>query len=131
MAYFPQISPPPVYNYLSFFPLLLLVPPTSLFWILSLKQYLVLNADHEANYIAISSSIPSPLRQKYSALHPIFQHPQPMFLPQGKRPSFTTIWNKKNYSSCVFQSLHFRKANGKTKDSSLNGSRHFLSSICS
>ena len=39
-----------------FFPLLLHVPPTSILRILSLKQYLVLNADHDAYHTAISSS---------------------------------------------------------------------------
>ena len=42
--------------YIALFPLILHVPPTSLFWILSHKQYLVLNADHETNHAAISSS---------------------------------------------------------------------------
>ena len=41
-----------------------------------------------------------PLRPKYSPQHPVFIHPQPMFLPQCQRPSFTSILNnRQNYSS--------------------------------
>jgi hypothetical protein len=41
-----------------------------------------------------------PLRPKYSPQHPILKHPQPTFLPQRERPSFTPIQNNGlNYSS--------------------------------
>ena len=41
-----------------------------------------------------------PLRPKYSPQHHIFKHPQPTFLPQCERPSFTPIQNNnQNYSS--------------------------------
>src|SRR5215475_13412528 len=41
-----------------------------------------------------------PLRSKYSPQHPILKHPQPAFLPQRQRPSFTPIQNYgQNYSS--------------------------------
>ena len=132
MAYFPHISPPKPCTHLPFFPYYYMSHPPHYSGFLSLKQYLVLNADHDVYHIAISSSTMSlhSLSPKYSSQHSILQHPQPMFLPQGKRPCFTTTWNKQNYSS-VFQSSHIWKANGKTKDLSLNGSRHFLSSICS
>ena len=33
-----------------------------------------------------------PLRSKYSPQHPILKHPQPTFLPQRQRPSFTPIF---------------------------------------
>jgi hypothetical protein len=56
-----------------------------------------------------------PLRQIYSAQHPILQHPQPMFLPQGRRPSSTNIWNEQNYSSVSFNIYIFRKQTGKQK----------------
>ena len=40
------------------------------------------------------------LRPKYSPQHPILKHPQPTFLPQCQRPSFTPIQdNGQNYSS--------------------------------
>jgi len=41
-----------------------------------------------------------PLRPKYSPQHPVLRHPQPTFLPQSQRPSFTPIPNnRQNYSS--------------------------------
>ena len=41
-----------------------------------------------------------PLRPKYSPQHPIPKHPQPTFLLQCDRPSFTSIQNnRQNYSS--------------------------------
>ena len=41
-----------------------------------------------------------PLRPKYSPQHSILKHPQPTFLPQCNRPSFTPIHNnRQNYSS--------------------------------
>ena len=40
------------------------------------------------------------LRPKYSPQSPILKHPQPVFLPQCERPSFTPIQNnRQNYSS--------------------------------
>jgi hypothetical protein len=36
----------------------------------------------------------APLSPKYSPQHPILKHPQPTFLPQCKRPSFTPIQNQ-------------------------------------
>src|SRR5215510_8846774 len=40
-----------------------------------------------------------PLRPKYSSQHPVLKHPQPTFLPQFQRPSFTPIQNnRQNYS---------------------------------
>ena len=44
-----------------------------------------------------------PFRPKYPPQHPILVHPQPVFLPQCERPSFTPIQNKgKNYSLVYF-----------------------------
>ena len=46
---------------------------------------------------------PVPLRPKYSPQHPIPQNPEPTFLPQCKRPSFTPKQNNgQNYSSVYF-----------------------------
>jgi hypothetical protein len=45
-------------------------------------------------YSFLHSSHLVPLRPKYSQ-HPILRHPQPMFLPQYQRPSFTPIENKR------------------------------------
>ena len=38
----------------------------------------------------LHSCYPVPLRPKYSPQHPVLKLPQPMFLPQCQRPSFTT-----------------------------------------
>ena len=46
-----------------------------------------------------------PLRPKYSPQHPILNHPEPTFLPEYERPSFTpTQSNRYNYSS-VYRNL--------------------------
>jgi hypothetical protein len=40
------------------------------------------------------------LRPKYFPQHPTLKHPQPTFLSQFERPSFTTVQNnRQNYSS--------------------------------
>jgi hypothetical protein len=39
-----------------------------------------------------------PVRPKYSPQHSILKHPQPSFLPQCERPSFTPVQN--NWNSC-------------------------------
>jgi hypothetical protein len=36
-----------------------------------------------------------PFRPKYPPQHPILEQPQPMFLPQCERPSFTPIQNNR------------------------------------
>ena len=41
----------------------------------------------------VTSSLPP--RPKYSPQHPILKYPQPAFLPQCERPSFTPIQNKR------------------------------------
>ena len=52
-----------------------------------------------------SSPLSPPLTHppKYLSQHPIFVHPQPTFLPQCDRPSFTPIQNSmQNYSPTHF-----------------------------
>ena len=72
-----------------------------------------------------------PLRSKYFPQHPILKHPQPTFLPQWERPSFTPIQNnRQNYSSLYLKSSHFLIANWKTKNSAPNDSKRSLTSIC-
>jgi len=134
MTYFPQISPPKPCIHPSFSPtitcpihLIILDSITQTIfgiwcWMQIMKLITLPSPPVHCHFI--------PVRPKYSAQHPILQHPRPMFLPQGKRLSFTTIWNKQNCSSTSFN-LSIWKANGKTNDLSLNGSRHFLNSICS
>jgi len=48
------------------------------------------------------SSYLVPLRPKYSPQHPILKHPQPTFLPQCQRPSFTPIQNNRQNCSSVY-----------------------------
>jgi len=50
----------------------------------------------------ITSSLLSP---NNSPQHPILKHPQPTFLPQCERPSFTPIQNKWQNYSFVFLNL--------------------------
>ena len=52
-----------------------------------------------------------PLRPKYSPQHPIFKHPQPTFLPQCERPSFTPIQNNRQNYSSVYLTFVFLGSN--------------------
>jgi len=45
------------------------------------------------------------LRPKYFPHHRILKHPQPTFLPQCERPSFTPIQNNRQNYSSVYQNL--------------------------
>ena len=57
-----------------------------------------------------------PSRPKYSPQNPILKHPQPMFLPQRERHSFTLIQNnKQNYSSVCLNPYIFRQQTGRQK----------------
>ena len=47
-----------------------------------------------------------PLRPKYSPQHRILKHPQPTFLPQCERPSFTPIQNNRQHDSSVYLNLY-------------------------
>jgi hypothetical protein len=65
-----------------------------------------------------------PLRPKYPPQHPILEYPQPMFLPQCERPSFTPIQNnRQNYSSVYLKCLYFWIANWKTEDPAPNDNK--------
>jgi len=64
-------------------------------------------------YRSLSSSLCSfspcylvPLRPKYFPQLPILKHPQPTYLPQCERPSFTPIQNKRQNYSSVFPNLY-------------------------
>ena len=46
-----------------------------------------------------------PLRPKYSPQHPNHNHPQPTFLSQCERPSFTPIQNNRKIYSSVYLNL--------------------------
>ena len=76
--------------------------PGHLILLFSTEQHLVKNAGHKApHYIIFSAPLfPVTLRPKYLSKHCTLEHPQPMFLPQHKRPSLTPIQNNwQNYSS--------------------------------
>src|SRR5215469_14425939 len=102
MSCFPQVSPPTPCAPLSPPPYMPHALPISFFSIYPPTQYWVRNTDHSAPHY-VTFSIPChlfPLRPKYSPQHPILKHPQPTFLPQCQRPSFTPIQdNGKNCSS--------------------------------
>ena len=51
---------------------------------------------------------------KYSPQHPILKHPQPKFLPQCQRPSFTPIQN--NWQNIVLYILIFKFLDNQLED---------------
>jgi hypothetical protein len=55
----------------------------------------------------------------YSPQHPIVKHPQPTFLPQCERPSFTPIQNNKHNYSTVY-TLSSNCLDRKLEDSAVN-----------
>ena len=66
-----------------------------------------------------------PHRPKYSPQHPILKHPQPMFLPQCERPSFTPIQNNRQH----YSSLNLGVVKRKTKNSPPTNRKHSLTSV--
>ena len=72
--------------------------------------------DHEGPYY-VSPTFPCYLvfRPKYLPQRPILKHPQPTFLPECERPSFTPTWNKRKTTSLCILSFIFWIANGKTE----------------
>jgi len=87
-------------------------------------------------YISLSSSLCSFLHSHVTSslldTHPILKHPQPTFIPQCERPSFTPIHNnRQKLQFCISSALNFWIANWKTKDSVPNDSKHSLTSISS
>ena len=54
-------------------------------------------------YFSPLSCYPVPLRPKYSPQHSVLKDPQPMFLPECQRPSFTPI--KKQYNIRIYNSV--------------------------
>jgi hypothetical protein len=75
----------------------------------------VRNTDHkDYHYVVFSTPLLAhPSQAQISSSAPILKLPQPMFLPQSVRPSFTPIPNRQKYSS-VYLYLY-------TLDSKLGG----------
>jgi hypothetical protein len=101
---FPQASPPKPFIHLSTSPYALYAPPIPFFYILYPEQYLVSTTDHQAPHYVIFSIplLPRPSYAQTLPQHPILKHPQPTFLPQCQRPSFTPIQN----NSSVYHNLY-------------------------
>jgi hypothetical protein len=76
-------------------PYVLHAPPISLFLIVTRIQF---SDEHKPLSSPLCSFLHSrclvPLGTKYSLQHPTLKKPQPTFLPQCQRPSFTPIQNK-------------------------------------
>ena len=58
--------------------------PNNIGWGFQIMKLLIIQLPLLPSYLI-------PLRPKYSPQHPILKHPQPAFLPQCQRPSFTSI----------------------------------------
>ena len=97
---FPSGFPPKHCTQRISFPNMLHEPPHLI--PLDLIIWTILGKEHRYLSSSLCSFLHScylvPLRPKYSPQHPILKHPQPMFLPQCQRPSFTSIQNnRQNY----------------------------------
>jgi hypothetical protein len=64
-------------------------------WAVQIIQFLILYFPSLPCYLM-------PLRPKYSPQHPISKHPQPTFVPQCQRPSFTPVQDSPYYSFVKF-----------------------------
>jgi hypothetical protein len=62
--------------------------PHNIGWEVQIMKFLIMKFSRFNDYRF-------PLRHKYSLQQSILKHPQPMFLTQGQRPSFTPIQNKR------------------------------------
>jgi len=68
----------------------------------------VRNTDHkDYHYVVFSTPLlPHPSQAQMSSSAPILKLPQPMFLPQSERPSFTPIPNNRQKYSSVYLYLY-------------------------
>ena len=82
-------------------PLLSPIPATCPVHFIILDLITRIFGEEAPHYVVISILLLPlvPLKPKHSPQHPILKHPQPAFLHQYKRPSFTPIHNRQNYSS--------------------------------
>jgi hypothetical protein len=130
---FPLGVPTKTLYVLFFSPCMPRAPSISPALIWSPEQYLVSSTNIELLIVHLSpaSCYSLQLRPNLFPQRPIIRHPQPMFFPQGERPSFTPIKNKKqNYSKKIVYSLFYYTAEAKAKVSGQNNSRHSLKFIC-
>jgi len=73
--------------------------PNNIWWGLQIIKLLVMSSPPLPCYLV-------PLRPKYSPQHPVLKHPQPTFIPQFERSSFTpTQNNRQNYSYSYIATL--------------------------
>ena len=67
----------------------------------------VSNTDHKDHRVLFSTPLlPHPSQAQISSSAPILKLPQPMFLPQSERPSFTPIPNNRQKYSSVYVYLY-------------------------
>ena len=100
---FPQVFQPKPFMHLSSLSYVLHVYITRIFG----EEYRSLSS---SLCILIHSCYLVPLRPKYSSQHPILKHPDPPFLPQCERPSFTPIRNnRQNYTLYARSESYFFK----------------------
>ena len=99
MVSFPQFSPPKPCIHLSSHPIRATSPAHHI--LLDLITRTLLGEEYRSLSFSLRSFLHSPryivpLGPKYSPQHPILKHPQPTFLPQCQRPSFTPIQNNRS-----------------------------------
>jgi len=85
------------------------IPPSSFFFILSPKEYYW---GVQIIQLLTAQSLPVPcrlhrLRPEYLPRYDVLWKPQPIFLPQCKRPRFIPIQNNTQNCSCVYFNIHF------------------------
>ena len=80
--------------------------PNNIGWGLQIIKFLIMLFSPFSCYLV-------PLRPKYSPQRPILKHPEPTFLPQCKRPSFTPVQNNTQHESFEGNTGYKRKMCGK------------------
>ncbi len=101
-----QVSPPKPCAHLSHPPYL--THPQYIGWAVQIIKLLIM-------YFSSLYYYPIPLTSKYSPQHPVHKHPQPMFLPQCRRPIFTSIQNNRQNYSSIYLDFKFSDSNLEDK----------------
>jgi len=100
VVYFSQVSTPKPCTCLSCHPYVLHTPPISFFlfdhpnniwWVIEIIKILFIKSSPIPCYLV-------PVRPKYLPQHPIFQRPQPVFLPQNSCNLLHTTLNKPGHA---------------------------------